>query len=382
MRLLVVVPLLVAACGDDDAPVPFGFTKHVLDSAFRAEGVTTFDVDHDGNLDLVTRELWWAGPRFTQSYQLREPMSFDTQTQYATSFHAEHIDANGDGYEDLVTWGFPGNESHWCRNPQGRDEHWECSLIAMNNPGETPQRIDVFADGTPRLVTGIGAGTERVLALVSPQNDGATWAVQPVSPPDFEPAQHHGLGGVDVNGDGRLDLVTGAGWLEHPVDVAGPWIWHPTEISMNNITHIGGHDFNGDGRVDLIGTSPHNRGVWWFEQTGPADAPTFVKHLIDDTISQTHASVLADMDGDGQPDLVTGKRWYAHFAGDPGIDEPVVLVVFRYTRAADGSLTWTRFEVDNDSGVGNEFDVVDLDGDGKLDIVAATRKGVFWFEQN
>jgi hypothetical protein len=159
-------------------------------------------------------------------------------------------------------------------------------------------------------------------------------------------------------------------------------VWHETEISKNNIAHISGYDFNADGRVDLIGSSPHNYGVWWLEQTGPVEAPTFVKHLIDDTISQTHAAVLADMDGDGLPDLVTGKRWYAHFAGDPGLDEPVVLVVYRLTRDASGEPVFTRFDVDNDSGVGNEFDVIDLDNDGKRDIVTATRKGVFWFEQN
>jgi len=381
VRLFAAILLLFGACSDR-AAIPFGFTKHVLDTQFRAEGVTTFDVDHDDHLDIVTRELWWAGPTYTKSYALHEPMAFDAQTQYAASFHAEHIDADGDGYQDLVTWGFPGNESQWCRNPQGRDEPWECSLIAANTPGETPQRFDLFGNGMAQLVMGNGAGTDRVLALVSPEAGAATWSIQPVSPLDFEPAQHHGLGAVDINGDERLDLVTGAGWLEQPVGASGEWPWHPTEISMNNIAHISGYDFTGDGRMDLIGTSPHNRGVWWFEQTGPVDAPIFVKHLIDETISQTHAAVLADMDDDGHPDLVTGKRWYAHFAGDPGIDEPVVLVMYRYTPAADGSPMWTRMEIDGDSGVGNEFDVVDLDKDGKLDIVTATRKGVFWFEQN
>jgi hypothetical protein len=360
----------------------FGFTKHVIDSAFRAEGVTTFDVDKDGVRDIVTRELWWRGPGFTRGYELREPMAFDVATQYATSFHATHLDVDGDGYEDLISWGFPGQGSEWCKNPQGRDVHWTCTEIAPINQGETPGRFRLLAAGPESIVTGIGGAAERRLALISPRDSGAAWNIQDVSPMDFEPAQHHGLGAVDINGDKRVDLVTGAGWLEQPANASGQWPWHPTEISPNNISHISGHDFNEDGRVDLIGSSPHNRGVWWLEQGGPSDAPTFTKHLIDESISQTHASVLYDMDFDGNPDLVTGKRWYAHFAGDPGIDEPVVLVIYRYARDADGTLTWTRFDVDNDSGVGNEFDVVDLNLDGKADIVAATRKGVFWFEQN
>jgi hypothetical protein len=380
MRVLWWIVLAFTGCGSSE-PQPFGFRKHVIDPAFRAEGVAIFDVNRDGRLDIVTRELWYAGPSFSEWHELRTPLAWDPLSEYAATFHAMHADVDADGYDDLIVFGFPGTDSQWCRNPRISAAHWDCHTITAINAGESPQRHDVLGGGGPALVTGIGGfGPDRALAIVTPGELGALWTVEPVSLPDFAPASAHGLGVFDINGDGRLDIVTGSGWFEQGVDPVERWRWHATEICPNNCAHILGHDIDGDGRMDLLGTSPHGYGSWWFEQTGPREAPTFVPHLIDDTISQGHAAQLADLDGDGQPELVTGKRWYAHFAGDPGTDDPVVLVMYKFAREADG-VTWTRFDIDDDSGVGNEFDVVDVDNDGKLDIVTATRKGVFWFQQ-
>lgn len=44
-----------------------------------------------------------------------------------------------------------------------------------------------------------------------------------------------------------------------------------------------------------------------------------MKHAIDATISQNHAARFEDIDGDGLPDLITGKRWLAHFTSDIGV---------------------------------------------------------------
>jgi hypothetical protein len=89
----------------------------------------------------------------------------------------------------------------------------------------------------------------------------------------------------------------------------------------------------------------------------------------------------ADINGDGLPDFVTGKRWWAHGPkGDPGSDQPPVLYWFELSRQ-DGKPQWTRHEIDNDSGVGTQFEVGDVNGDGLLDIAIANKHGVYYFEQ-
>jgi hypothetical protein len=92
-------------------------------------------------------------------------------------------------------------------------------------------------------------------------------------------------------------------------------------------------------------------------------------HEIDNSYSQTHAIVVADINGDGLPDFVTGKRFWAHNGHDPGSFQPSVLCWYEQTRPA-GKPEWTRHMIDAQSGVGLQFEVVDINGDKKLDIVA------------
>jgi hypothetical protein len=136
------------------------------------------------------------------------------------------------------------------------------------------------------------------------------------------------------------------------------------------------HDFDGDGDGDVVGSSAHRRGVWCYEQTGEG----WKKHDIDTSIAQTHALWLADINGDGLPDLVTGKRYYAHNGRDPGEDEPALLAWYELSRE-NGRPKWTRHVIDEDSGVGTQFEVIDMNRDGLLDIIVANKRGVFYFEQ-
>jgi len=137
------------------------------------------------------------------------------------------------------------------------------------------------------------------------------------------------------------------------------------------------YDFDGDGDQDVLSASAHRRGIWWHEQTEPGKWAT---HEVDSSIAQTHAMVLADMNGDGLPDFATGKRFYAHNGRDPGEDEPPVLTWYELSRA-NGKPRWTPRQIDHDSGVGTQFEVVDMNGDGLLDVIIGNKKGVFYFEQ-
>ena len=95
-----------------------------------------------------------------------------------------------------------------------------------------------------------------------------------------------------------------------------------------------------------------------------------------------HALDLVDLDGDGTPELVSGKRWWAHGpTGDPGATNPAMLVYYALTRGSDGGVSFTRHDVDADSGIGTAFPVIDVDGDGKPDIVVSNKKGLFFFRQ-
>ena len=88
---------------------------------------------------------------------------------------------------------------------------------------------------------------------------------------------------------------------------------------------------------------------------------------------------MTDMNGDGHPDLVTGKRYFAHNGNDPGAFEPAVLYWFEFHPGP--APQWIPHQVDADSGVGLQVVVKDMNNDGLPDIVVSNKKGTFLFTQ-
>jgi hypothetical protein len=141
-------------------------------------------------------------------------------------------------------------------------------------------------------------------------------------------------------------------------------------------------DINGDGRNDVIAAAAHDYGVFWFEQGANG---TWTRRVIDNAWSQGHASVLADLNADGQPDFVTGKRFMAHNGNDPGEREPLGVYWYEHRPlpgSAAGGVEWIRHLIDYGGRIGGgmQIPVVDVDGDGDLDVICAGKSGLFLLE--
>lgn len=379
--------LPVVACGHGPGATSssLAFSKQVIDPAYRSEGVAVADVNRDGVPDVVTDQYWYEGPGFAP-HEIRAPETYDPAAGFANGFAVYPQDVDHDGWLDLVVAPHPGDAMLWYKNPlQGGDAHWTpYSLAPAGVAGlETPVVADLFADGRSILVmTDIVTG---VLAWFEPGTDPTqAWVEHAISAPGFPGAAlfTHGMGTGDVDGDGRLDLLTGYGWFQQTSDPAA-WVEHAFSFGPNPdaCSTMFAHDVDGDGLADVLCARPHDYGLYWWKQApnAPGADPTFAASAIDMTISQMHVVRLDDLDGDGVPEIVTGKTFWAHVPpGDPGENDPAVLAYYTLQRGPGGP-TFARHDVDEDSGVGRGFAIADLNGDGKPDIVTANKKGLAYF---
>jgi hypothetical protein len=90
-------------------------------------------------------------------------------------------------------------------------------------------------------------------------------------------------------------------------------------------------DVNNDGANDLIFGQGHDYGLEWLEQRkDKAGLRSWYKHTIDASASQYHTMEWADLDNDGSPELITGKRYRAHGDDDPGAADAIGMYYFKW----------------------------------------------------
>jgi hypothetical protein len=371
--------------------------KTVLDTAFRSEGVAVADVNKDGKPDILNGEVWYEAPTW-KKHEIRKTKDYrdGDKNVYSQSFACWAEDLNRDGWPDLIVIGFPGAPCHWFENPKGKEGHWKQHEIWHSACNETPQYVDLLGTGKRVLIMGWqprGKENQGQMAYFTPGKDPTRrWEMHPISEPS-RPGKPvpgtfrfaHGLGVGDVNGDGRLDVICTGGWWEQPARPDGktPWKFHPADLGPD-CADMFAHDVDGDGEPDVLSSSAHQYGIWaHLQKAGKDGSRSFVRRtLFPKLVSQTHAMHLVDINGDGLKDLVTGKRWWAHGpTGDADPNAAPKLFWFEARKDRRGRISFTPHEIDNASGVGTQFAVTDVNGDGLLDIVVSNKRGTFLFEQ-
>lgn len=376
-----------------------------------AEGISMLDMNGDGFPDLLSGAYWYENPGASggewKQHQFR---TVGIHNEFVSDCGEWIVDVDHDGLPDLITTGWISNGLWWYHNPgpaaTKAGAMWKAEKITDSFDTEGGAFADINGDGKPDL------------ALAHYNRSGILWV-------DFghdKPRVHHlggreqdghGVGVADINGDGKPDVLTTHGWFEQIDADNDKWVWHADWDLGDTGFPILGYDVNHDGKLDLVYGQGHGYGLYWLEQAGTPAHRTWIRHTIDESFSQSHALLLADIDGDGKPELITGKRYRGHSGADPGSYDPVVVYAYKFPGAVElssakaraaksprnatpkaggaGTMSispagadpvFTRFalSVNGTASAGTQFVAADFDHDGDLDLASAGKLGVHVLE--
>ena len=373
---LVVMGLSVSFAQTDDRTL---WEKHVVyEGESNIRTVSPGDYTGDGIPDLISscdgKTRLFVGPDFKEYVIGDAP---DHSFIYSVAY-----DVDGDGDLDFVGARHqkPGLVI-WFEQPENPTGGlWTARPVSTELTGiHSLALADIDQDGRLDLLAPSALNQDN-----KPYPESLVWFSTPKNPQELDewqpivfadkdaPGSTHYIGVGDINNDGRVDAAVGAkemefpngryfAWWEAPKNPTEPWKKHLINKKHDGATHIYPHDVDKDGQMDFIISRGHEFGVSWLK------GPNWEEQVIHADIVNPHALTLADMDNDGDTDVVS-----VAFGG---------MVAWWYENLGKGQFA-NHLVATNQAA----YDVrtCDMDQDGDLDIVIAGQqsKNLVWYENS
>ena len=349
--------------------------RRVQISSETFESASAFDVDNDGILDIVSGGFWYQGHDFRKKHLIAGNQK--RYADYYDDFSTIPMDIDGDGRLDFITGGWWGESLRWRQNPGDPNKQWPEHIVAEKIGNvETTRAWDIDGDGELEIVPNTPGSPLLAFKLL---RDSAGKPTGKFSRHQIFPtAIGHGLGFGDIDGDGRGEFITPKGILKAGRDPLGsPWELSP-ELAIGDDASIPVLvvDVDGDGINELIVGNSHSYGLSWWKQSSANGKRIWTKHPIDPFNSQYHDLHWRDIDGDGHPELITGKRYLAHCGRDPGEYDDLGIYYFKWTGENFAKQVISHGPPGIGSGCGIHFALADLRNTGRLDVIAPGKDGL------
>ena len=368
------------------------FTRHVINAFPAGYQVAVADINGDGRLDVIAlsteanRVDWFENPGWQLHPVARTEKNIDLAPR----------DLEGKGRAGVaLASGFYFSEStrggaiQWLEQPSDSTNLWSIHPIATDPVAHRLRWGDLDGDGRPELVHApiFGPGSQDTVApkpshlwAFRPPHDlrTGTWTVWKI---DESLTVLHGIHVSDLDHDGRDEILTASFEGIHRFDFKGEGAaasWRKIQIGRGAAPKSavpGAARGSSEVAPGVLGGKPFIAAIepWHGElvvvYTPAAPGELWHRWVLDDTLKEGHALVVADLDGDGRSEIVAG--WRGSGGG-----------ITIYRAQDDTGERWTKIPLTTDLTV-ECLVAADINGDGLLDLVAIAGGSnlLVWFEQ-
>ncbi len=327
----------------------------ITDDYYGAQCVHAADFDGDGDVDLLGAALygdeidWWEN---TDSNGLAWTLhTVDAEVSHPTSVYA--IDVDDDGDMDILGTSYYDDTITWWENLDGTGLSWGEHTVGseFSNPW-CVHAADVDGDGDVDVLGAAFYG-DAISWWENLDGTGQSWTEHSIG------TQFNGALSVytaDVDGDGDLDVIGGAAyeaditWWENLDGVGQSWTEHSVNGLFGNPWDVYAADMDGDGDVDVLGCDTYEGDIVWCENRD-GEGLLWSGHNVSNTSNDVHGIQAADVDGDGDMDVLGA-------AGELGWWENL-----------DGTgQYWIEHTIDSTYRYKTVYST-DVDGDGEVDVL-------------
>jgi len=339
------------------------FELTVIDPNIAGDVKLVGDMDGDGYADLVIGGMPGENLNLYRYPDWDKTVIATPATEFTTDGALGDVDGDGD-LDIVVPDGSSGNNLLWFENPRpGGDPangaSWQRHAIgSIGGWGKDIELADFDHNG--RLDVATRSDNK---AMIFYQTGANSWQKMTFSGVEMG---HEGMAGGDVDGNGYVDLILHGVWLRNPggsaSQTASSWNQYVIGQADTDFKALV-VDLNKDGQNDVLFSSSENTADvnWWTPKNGDPTGE-WVKHTIVPNLERAHTLQAADMDLDGDIDVVLGQM---HTSA-----KKEIMIMFN----KDGQATSWEKQLVGTGGLHNGV-VADIGSDGDYDIYGANWTG-------
>jgi hypothetical protein len=292
----------VAWYENDGGDPPGPWVEHIIGGGEGPQAVFAVRVDGDADIDVFSVDFnldevaWHRNDGDAQTWS-RVSISF--MCRNCEDVWAADLDADGDN-DAISLAGFDGRVD-WYENT---GVSWVVRPIAIAI-AEGVEAADLDQDGDLDVVSGLSWYES---------DGGSPPTFQTRSLPSFPGQLVNRIAVLDVDRDGDPDIVTAGAaqdrlaWFENDGALPPRWTQHVVSTTVATPTSVYAADLDGDADVDVLSSSSSDNTIAWHENDG-GSPPSWTKRAISTTAFGARSVFAADLEEDGDVDVVSASQW-------------------------------------------------------------------------